>query len=75
MAKLIFNATLRIESDDLQGFYRIVATPPGLSYVWIAFAAPWEAAGENLACPGSLSKIEKATLEAFEAAGMHFACA
>lgn len=69
MAKLIFNATLRIESDDLQGFYRIVATPPGLSYVWIAFAAPWEAAGENLACPGSLSKIEKATLEAFEAAG------
>ena len=41
MALLIFNAALRIESDDLCGFYRVVATPPGFSYVWLAFAAPW----------------------------------
>jgi len=68
MALLIFNAALRIESDDLCGFYRVVATPPGFSYVWLAFAAPWGDARGKSTFPGSLTKIERATLEAFEEA-------
>lgn len=69
MALLIFNAALRIESDDLDGFYRIVATPPGVTYVWLAFIAPWREVVIQSGLPGSLSKVERETLTRLEQEG------
>lgn len=63
MALLIFNTALRIESDDLHGFYRIVATPPGQSHVWLAYVGPWGEVTEQPNLPGALTQVERPTLE------------
>jgi putative transposase len=69
MDDLIFNAVVRIESADLNGFYRVVATPPGNDMAWLAFMGPWQpaAAGTEsaIAMPsvGSLSNVARAALE------------
>ena len=60
MVRLIFNAALRAEGSGLDGFYRVVAVPPGASFVWLAFVAPRAAdvgASSSAAAtrPGSVS--------------------
>lgn len=70
MARLMFNAALRIEGGQFDGFYRVVAVPSAADYVWIAFA------GSRRDCvqrppatevaPGSLSTIARATVIAME---------
>jgi putative transposase len=37
MDSLIFNAVLRIEAENLDGFYRVLAAAPGKQLVWLAF--------------------------------------
>lgn len=73
MDSLIFNAVLRIESDDLLGFHRVVAVPAGRASVWLAFVGLWGASGE--ASPGEvpkrhlLSQVAVETLEALSQSG------
>ena len=69
MALLIFNTALRIETEDLNGFYRIVATPPGLIDVWLAFIGPWDETRNHQELPGALTKVGRATLLLFEEDG------
>jgi hypothetical protein len=38
----------RIEGDDLDGFYRIVAMPLGGNMFWIAYMGPWREPDDSL---------------------------
>jgi putative transposase len=70
---LMFNAVLRIESDDICGFFRVVAVPPGGSSVWLATIGKLETVEEPLSLEGpdetSLMMVETDTLEALESNG------
>lgn len=67
MVPLIFNSVLRIESDDLHGFYRVVAAPAAAPAVWLAFLASWQEGAKRgpdrrKAKAGALSHVARATI-------------
>jgi len=73
MADVIFNAVLRIEGGELDGFHRVVATPPPDEDVWLAFIAPFRRLDDYGAAavprPARLTPVSRATLAALEAEG------
>lgn len=48
MDQLMINGVLRIEGDDLDGFYRIVAMPSGANEFWIAYMGPWRDVADDV---------------------------
>ena len=46
MLAIMSNSVFRVESDDLDGFYRVVAVPPGLTVIWLAYIGPREGVGQ-----------------------------
>lgn len=73
MADVIFNAVLRIEGRELDGFHRVVATPSVGEDVWLAFIAPFrkidDADAAAVRQPEMLTPVSRATLGALEAEG------
>lgn len=75
MVALIFNEVLRIDGMGLQGFFRVVAVPPGAMTVWLAYIGPWPDAGGQLGesgsvgVIGSLTQVARETLWALERDG------
>ena len=48
MEQLMINRVLRIEGDDLDGFYRIVAMPSGADVFWIAYIGQWRDVADDV---------------------------
>ncbi|WP_168708565.1 DDE-type integrase/transposase/recombinase [Hydrogenophaga sp. PAMC20947] len=75
MVALIFNEVLRIDAPDLQGFFRVIATPAGNATVWLAYIGPWADSAEEFTevcssvAVGSLSHVARETLWAMERDG------
>lgn len=71
MDHLILNSVLRIESHDLSGFFRVVATPTGANLCWLAYIGPCDDSidkGPNASLPavGSLKLISMETAWAMQ---------
>ena len=66
MVPLIFNSVLRIRSDDLHGFYRVVAAPAAHPTVWLAFIGPCDEkqalAGKQLVTPRAPTDVARDTI-------------
>nr|WP_297352919.1 hypothetical protein [uncultured Caldimonas sp.] len=74
MVRLIFNATVRAEGPGLHGFYRVVAVPPGASFVWLAFVLPRTAQDratpdEPVTAPGTVTRACRELLRCMEESG------
>jgi putative transposase len=74
MVRLIFNATVRAEGPGLDGFYRVVAVPPGGSFIWLAFLSPrplqHEATpNEPATAPGTVTRACRELLRSMEVSG------
>ena len=74
MVRLMFNATVRAEGPGLEGFYRVVAVPPGGGFVWLAFVAPRPAPGQPApdgpaTAPGTVTRVCRELLRSMEESG------
>lgn len=76
MGILMLNAALRIHGHGLDGFYRVVAIPPGVEHVWLGFIGPCKDAESDeptstreWPAPGSVVRVEKSLLQDLEVTG------
>jgi len=76
VANLIFNEVLRLDGNNFDGFYRVVATPSSVDLIWIAFIGASRDAGEHATGSqkkarviGSLSQVSRGTLLAMQCEG------
>jgi putative transposase len=73
MVALIFNQVLRVDGEDLHGFFRIVAAPAAQPTVWLAYISALPMLGEDEKSTaqvlGSLTQVARATLAALAESG------
>ncbi len=63
MDSLIFNAVLRIEAENLDGFYRVLAAAPGKQLVWLAYVGARDGrADTDASAAGAVLPVDRENL-------------